>query len=108
MPQVKLVQNYLSLGNLTKSKYVYDRFNYFDIFPDASPSRSSPSMSSFGESDKAIIVESLLKFGALPDTYNSEGQAALHLAVLRGYTDVAKKLIQGGANPNICDTKVRV
>lgn len=73
---------------------------------DASPSRSSQS-NGFGESDKAIIVESLLKFGAQPDTYNSEGLAALHVAIRGGHADVAKKLLQGGANANICDTKVR-
>lgn len=78
-------------------------------FADSSPSRlsqSSERSSRFRDSDKTIIVETLLKFGANPDSLNAEGLTALHLAIRGGHADVAKKLLQRGASGNICDPKV--
>lgn len=62
----------------------------------------------FCESDKVLIVENLLKFGANPDTIDLEGQSPLHAAVRGGHKVVVKRLLQAGTNPNLCDKKVVV
>ena len=59
------------------------------------------------ESDKVVVVEKLLKFGANPDAADLEGQTSLHVAIRGGHAVVAKRLLQAGADPNLCDKKVR-
>ena len=58
------------------------------------------------ESDKVLVVEKLLKFGANPDAADLEGQTPLHVAIRGGHAVVAKRLLQAGADPNLCDKKV--
>jgi ankyrin repeat protein len=52
------------------------------------------------------IVDKLLKFGAHPDVVDLEGQSPLHAAIRGGHVVVAKRLLQAGADPNLCDKKV--
>ena len=61
---------------------------------------------SFCESPKVLIVQELLKFEANPDAMDKEGQTPLHLAIGGGHLVAAKRLLHGGAAPNICDKKV--
>jgi ankyrin repeat protein len=46
------------------------------------------------------FVECLLKAGAEPNEYNARGRSALHEAVLNGFIDTIKALIDGGADVN--------
>jgi ankyrin repeat protein len=60
----------------------------------------------FSESPKVLIVQELLKFEANPDAMDNDGQTPLHLAIQGGHLVAAKRLLHGGAAPNICDKKV--
>jgi len=48
-------------------------------------------------------VEDLLKFGALADLSNNQGQSALHFAAKAGYPEVITTLANYGANINLPD-----
>jgi len=51
----------------------------------------------------ATTVKTLLEFKANPNMRNTKGQTALHMAKKFGYEQVAKILIDGGANQDIRD-----
>ena len=54
------------------------------------------------------IVELLLKFGADANIYDDNNLAPLHLAVRRKRPDVARKLLEHGANPNAEDGQSQI
>lgn len=49
--------------------------------------------------NRTDLVRKLLKGGLDPNTYNSRGQTALHVAVVSNAPDVARLMIEQGANP---------
>ena len=51
------------------------------------------------------VIEQLIGAGAALDIKrgNFEGETALHIAVVKGYVDTVKALINAGANLNIQD-----
>ena len=51
-----------------------------------------------------VDVDSLLKCGASPSSSNhSHGMQPIHLAALRGHTDIVHRLLDAGAHPQARD-----
>jgi ankyrin repeat protein len=51
------------------------------------------------------LVKLLLGAGAGPNQADSLGQTPLHWAVVKGYTEICKLLLENGADPNIAETE---
>jgi hypothetical protein len=54
----------------------------------------------YNESPDSTLVPMLLKLGVEPNAKNKKGETALTWALSRGYTPIAKSLIEGGATSN--------
>lgn len=73
--------------------------------PDLSSSTLgiTPLMTAVTENTGSSIVALLLAKGANPDLQNQQGETALHMCVNLGKPDMAKLLIEAGADVNLGD-----
>ncbi|KAG3121564.1 hypothetical protein PI124_g312 [Phytophthora idaei] len=62
---------------------------------------STPLMRAIGGKPSPVIIALLIDHGAKVDTRDVGGNTPLHLAVSEGYEDIARFLLENGANPNV-------
>ncbi|KAF4040597.1 Ankyrin repeats (many copies) [Phytophthora infestans] len=61
---------------------------------------STPLMRAIGGKPSPVIIALLLDHGAKVNTRDVGGNTPLHLAITEGYEDIARFLLENGANPN--------
>ncbi|KAG7382318.1 hypothetical protein PHYPSEUDO_005050 [Phytophthora pseudosyringae] len=61
---------------------------------------STPLMRALGGKPSPVIIALLLDHGAKVNTRDVGGNTPLHLAISEGYEDIARFLVENGANPN--------
>ncbi|KAL4169511.1 hypothetical protein KRP22_010430 [Phytophthora ramorum] len=61
---------------------------------------STPLMRAMGGKPSPVIIALLLDHGAKVNTRDVGGNTPLHLAISEGYEDIARFLVENGANPN--------
>ncbi|KAL4095549.1 hypothetical protein PRIC1_008923 [Phytophthora ramorum] len=61
---------------------------------------STPLMRAMGGKPSPVITALLLDHGAKVNTRDVGGNTPLHLAISEGYEDIARFLVENGANPN--------
>ncbi|KAG1700348.1 hypothetical protein DVH05_012149 [Phytophthora capsici] len=61
---------------------------------------STPLMRALGGKPSPVIIALLLDHGAKVNTRDVGGNTPLHLAISEGYEDIARFLLENGANPN--------
>ncbi|KAG6977699.1 hypothetical protein JG688_00000066 [Phytophthora aleatoria] len=62
---------------------------------------STPLMRAIGGKPSPVIIALLIDHGAKVNTRDVGGNTPLHLAVSEGYEDIARFLLENGANPNV-------
>ncbi|ETI31111.1 hypothetical protein PPTG_06539 [Phytophthora nicotianae INRA-310] len=61
---------------------------------------STPLMRAIGGKPSPVVIALLLDHGAKVNTRDVGGNTPLHLAISEGYEDIARFLLENGANPN--------
>ncbi|KAF1777146.1 Ankyrin repeat-containing domain [Phytophthora cactorum] len=68
---------------------------------EADNTGSTPLMRAIGGKPSPVIIALLIDHGAKVNTRDVGGNTPLHLAVSEGYEDIARFLLENGANPNV-------
>ncbi|KAJ8571323.1 hypothetical protein ON010_g5513 [Phytophthora cinnamomi] len=71
-----------------------------DVVAVADNTGSTPLMRALGGKPSPVIIALLFDHGAKVNTRDVGGNTPLHLAISEGYEDIARFLLENGANPN--------